>query len=198
MLSSSTVIDHLEQRFGNDPRISIAYWYFQFDADDSKTFENMARCLIRQLSSHSIPPQTMRIWLDHKSKGRKPDHQTLVSALDTAIASAPGNVFLFLDAIDECPVQPNKERALVLDLLREVCEKHPGKAYVLVTSRPEHDILSTLKHYRQIDLERELEKDVEHFVRLEVKRLCEPNGKRKWSSRIQEAMLTALLDGPKL
>lgn len=158
----------------------------------------MARCLIRQLSSHSIPPQTMRIWLDHQSKGRNPDHETLVSALHTAISSAPGNVFLLLDAIDECPVQPTKERAFVLDLLREVCEKHPDKAYVLVTSRPEGDILSKLKDHRQVDLERELEKDVEHFVHLEVKRLCEPNGERKWSPKIQEAMLTALLDGTKL
>jgi ankyrin repeat domain-containing protein 50 len=99
----------------------------------------MLGSLIKQLCCRR--PNTPRSLKDlgrYKEQGQRPDMKTL---MDTLAATIHGfsDVFLVIDALDECPFDSG-ERKKLLDCLRRIHVAKPDNLHLLCTSRREPDI----------------------------------------------------------
>lgn len=124
------------------------------------------RSLIRQLSTTPLSDGISRLWHDHNRTGSEPGIEELAKVLDEVIDGHKEQVFIVMDALDECPQTPDQpERVRLLALLLNLSGKHSKNLHILVTSRPEHDIHSALISYPSINLEAFVASDVKHFVK---------------------------------
>jgi hypothetical protein len=162
---SSTVIHDIEESCKSDPSISLAYWYFQFDVDETKSVYNMSRSLIKQLSRSPLAPSVTKVWESHFRRGSQPDSKAISDVFKDVFSSIPGEVFLVFDALDECPENAKlKERRSLLRILVDMLEGYNDKIHILATSRPERDIYLSLEKFPNLDLESKLTEDVKTFV----------------------------------
>lgn len=162
---SSTAIHDIEDACQSDPNTLFAYWYFQFDVEETKSVDRMSRSLIRQLSRSPLEPSVTKVWEYHSHRRSEPDSDTISDILEDVVSSVPGGVFLIFDALDECPENPEvKERRPLLRLLAGLLERHKDTIHILATSRPVTDIRSSLEKFPNLDLETHLAEDVETFV----------------------------------
>ncbi|KAB8256694.1 hypothetical protein BDV32DRAFT_153089 [Aspergillus pseudonomiae] len=165
----STVIQDIKSLCEESSSKSFAYWYFQFSNENTRGVENMVRSLIRQFSWKPLEQSVIRMWERHSNRGSQPDRGELRDTLDDVLSKAPGEMFLVLDALDECPERSGRnERKVLLSLLAGLNASHKNKLHILATSRPEQDIRATLERFPTVDLEAQLSEDVETFVRTEV------------------------------
>lgn len=159
MQTSSTAIEDLQSKE------RLAYWYFQFDEEATQSTYNMIRSFIRQLSKSPLPRSIYRLWTEYKTRPGDPDIEELAKALDEIIDSF-GEVFIVIDAVDECPQTNDRpERKKLLGCIHNLLSKHSTNLHVLATSRPEHDIDSELKRYPAINIETFVDGDIRYFVK---------------------------------
>ena len=123
----------------------------------------MIRSLIRQLSQSPLVPSVRDCWKRIAKKGDQPDREEIISMLDDVVSDMPGDIFLVLDALDECPTD-RKERKHLLSLLVNLADSHNKNIHILATSRPEQDINTAMGKFPSINLEQKLANDVETFV----------------------------------
>lgn len=103
----------------------------------------MLGSLIKQLCCRRPDtPQPLRDLGRYKEQGQRPDMKTLV---DTLAATVHGfsDVFLVVDALDECPFESG-ERKKLLDCLRRIHMAKSDNLHLLCTSRRESDIAAVL------------------------------------------------------
>lgn len=191
---SSTVIDDLGRICELDPYKYLAYWYFHFGDDFTKSVYSMARSLIRQLSWSPLPSSLVKLWNKHRIPGSEPDLQTILSVLDDLLSSIPdqGQVYLVFDALDECPDSPNadSERKLLLSVIVDLLERHKDKVHILATSRPEKDIKDKLERFSTVDLEAHLAEDMKQFVTAAISR----DTLQKYSEETRELIYHTLVN----
>ena len=73
------------------------------------------------------------------------------------VASKPSsNMLLVIDALDELHLQGSQERADVLDLLKHLIKALPPFVKLLVTSRPEQDIVEAFANFEPHTIEVEV------------------------------------------
>ncbi|KAL7649945.1 hypothetical protein ACMYSQ_011761 [Aspergillus niger] len=168
----STVIGDVQRMCLDSSKMRFAYWYFQFDDPGSQRVENMLRAIIRQLHSNPLDGPIRRIWKEHGTKGSNPSNAMLQETLLKMINAYKGDVFLILDALDECPnAAIRKERSFLLALLTELRKNCSDNIHILVTSRPEPDIIEHLEWCTALDLEEKQGSDILAFVKVKVEAL---------------------------
>ncbi|GKZ76927.1 hypothetical protein AnigIFM56816_009036 [Aspergillus niger] len=168
----STVIGDVQRMCLDSSKMRFAYWYFQFNDPGSQRVENMLRAIIRQLHSNPLDGPIRRIWKEHGTKGSNPSNAMLQETLHKMINAYQGDVFLILDALDECPNAANrKERSFLLAFLTELQKKCSDNIHILVTSRPEPDIIEHLEWCTALDLEEKQGSDILAFVKVKVEAL---------------------------
>lgn len=172
--ASSTVIHDLGEICELDPYKYLAYWYFHFGDDLTKSVYSMARSLIRQLSRSPLPSSLVKLWDKHHLQGSEPNLQTILGVLDDVLSSIPdqGHVYLVFDALDECPANTtaDSERKSLLSVVVDLLERHKDKVHILATSRSETDIKEELEKFSTVDLEAHLAEDVKQFVTAAISR----------------------------
>ncbi|KAL3252711.1 hypothetical protein ABHI18_009940 [Aspergillus niger] len=168
----STVIGAVQRMCLESSKMRFAYWYFQFNDPGSQRVENMLRAIIRQLHSNPLDGPIRRIWKEHGTKGSNPSNAMLQETLHKMINAYKGDVFLILDALDECPnAAIRKERSFLLALLTELRKNCSDNIHILVTSRPEPDIIEHLEWCTALDLEEKQGSDILAFVKVKVEAL---------------------------
>ncbi|CAG7955327.1 unnamed protein product [Penicillium salamii] len=185
----STVIQDIEKLCEEDSSKSLAYWYFEFTQSNSQSVENMMRSLIRQLSRSPLAPSVRNCWEHSIRKEVQPSRETITTMLDDVFSDMPSDVFLILDALDECPTD-RKERQQLLSLLIGLAETHRKNIHILATGRPEQDIKATMEKFSSVDLEKNLARDVEIFVRAAL----EEEYLQQADEEIKTSIVKALLD----
>ncbi|KAJ5614647.1 hypothetical protein N7528_008301 [Penicillium herquei] len=166
---SSTIIEDIDRACRDNPKKRLAYWYFQFNVLESQRVENILRGIIRQLHSSPLDEAIRSIWTDYGTKGGHPSNTRLLETLHGVINAYQGDVFLILDALDECPESPDRrERSVLLSLLTELQREHSNKLHILVTGRPEPDMTEKLGDCTVLDLEECQGSDISTFVKLKV------------------------------
>lgn len=145
---SSTIIDCLQQDAA-DPGSSHILLYFYFDFTDTRkqSLENIIRSLISQL--YYERPQTQKHVDSHWSLCK--DGKTQPSTQDLAIIfekmmEDTGDIWIVLDAIDECNTRDRNPGPGLLTWLRDLHFRQKG-LHLLVTSRPEDDIRSLISSF---------------------------------------------------
>jgi hypothetical protein len=124
---------------------SSAFAYFFFDGRDgqkeSQTVGSLIRSLIRQFSAPygGVPTVLTNLYHSCYDGGSPPSVESLHATL-LLILEAFNDVFIILDALDECA-----KRNYVLKWIKEMTSWRKGKLHLLATSRPEEDIAKYLR-----------------------------------------------------
>jgi hypothetical protein len=128
----------------------IAYFYFDFRDLSKQTCHDLLRSLVFQLSTDSSPCCEIlhRIYKAHKDGTQQPSDDTLKECLKEMLKLlAQGQVFIVLDALDECPDSSGipPPRSEVLQLVKELIDLRLRGLYICATSRPDFDIRAVLQ-----------------------------------------------------
>ncbi|KAK1763946.1 hypothetical protein QBC33DRAFT_518125 [Phialemonium atrogriseum] len=140
---SSSVISHIQDACKDDPHKALAYFYFSFANEKKQTRGGMLRSLIRQLcGSRPDIPEQLRELRRLRDMNHEPDEGELEEAL-RATSQGFSEVFLVIDALDECPTTGDERRGL----LKLLCRVHGWglpSLHLFITCRFERNISQTL------------------------------------------------------
>ncbi|OBT58918.1 hypothetical protein VE04_00567, partial [Pseudogymnoascus sp. 24MN13] len=194
---SSTVIQDVFQHCIGDPGKVVAYFYFDFNDLKKQSPELMVRSLICQLSQKcvKIPASLDLLFSSCDNGNHNPSLDSQLDVLHQMIQEYP-QCYIILDALDEC-----KDRAELMDIINQISGWQLDNLHVLVTSREEREIQSSLQSLIEdqntICLESRLvDVDIQKYVRT---RLLDDADLRKWqkSSDVQDEIKAALMNGPR-
>ena len=187
------------QNLENEAAIhTLLYFYFTFTDTAKQALDHAIRALISQLYHRSQPD--VQKYLDtcfasHDNGKKQPSLDALRKTLDEMLQQA-GEVWIVLDALDECPYKDRQREAL----LKWVYGLHARlkKVHLLVTSRPEHDIHSAITQWATSDsiipLQSELvNKDICSYIQWEVRNR---EHLQRWEGhpKVQEEIESALIE----
>ncbi|KAF3065738.1 putative ankyrin repeat protein [Trichoderma lentiforme] len=169
---SSSVIKHLQDQYVSEPSIVVSYFYFSFSDPEKQKVDAMLASLTKQICSRQTQgSQLMKRLQQYKLNGQRPDTETLEAVL-IASASEFSNLYVVIDALDECPLL-NDQRGKLLKSLRRILSIAPNNFHFFFTSRRETDIddkirpILSLKNKDEIDLlarQQIINRDINHYI----------------------------------
>jgi hypothetical protein len=128
----------------------MVYYYFDFRDIKKQDYYGLLSSVVSQLSAEmdSCYQVLSRLFSNHASGARKPTTSALTKCMKD-ILSLPGQgpIYIFIDAVDECPNFPGRPSARdeVLDLIEEVVDLKLPNLHLCVASRLEMDIRTVLE-----------------------------------------------------
>ena len=171
----------------------LAYYYFDFNENKKQTYQGLVRSLVSQLFTRS--PKSSRtietLFMECGEGQREPTSRSLVQALRD-LSQQFQEVFLILDALDECVEVP-----AVISLLEEIRDWHDKRPHILVTSRKEAVIDRGLRGLvtDQIHVQNDL---VDADIRLLVRECLRDDPElSRWSGNIKDEVQSTLCEGSK-
>ena len=191
---SSTIVEDLESTL---PTATLLYFYFDFSDNHKQTLDSMVRSLIIQLyrKSKNAQKQLDSLFSSCEDVNRQPAHESLCKVLLHMVDSLE-HTYIILDALDECSTRAGPRTEGLLSWIRDLLGSGPKNVQFLVTSRPEHDIQSTLtkvvnEDYRipiQSDL---IRGDINAYIHTRVR---EGSGLKRWQEHpdVQEEIEAVL------
>ncbi|KAJ4367429.1 hypothetical protein N0V83_007011 [Neocucurbitaria cava] len=192
---SSTVLQNLLEHCHDSSSRVILYFYFDFNDTEKQDPELMLRSLLCQILQHLInPPESLdALFSSCGNGGRQPTpHETL--EVTQQLMQPFTEVYIILDALDECT-----QRSELMDLLGKVAGWQLQNSHLLITSRKERDIESSLEGYvREEDMvclqSKVVDKDIQRYVR---QRLSDDKGLAKWvkDAVVSQEIEAALMRG---
>jgi hypothetical protein len=194
---SSTILQDLLRHCDSNPEHIVIYFYFDFNNSEKQDVVRMLRSLVYQLSwqAAEVPASLRALFSSCKDGKRQPPLDALLQAVRQIIQQLP-QVYIMLDALDECT-----ERTELMETLETIAGWKLLNMHLLVTSRRERDIESSLKGF--VDLQNGIclqvevvDKDIEQYVR---QRLSDDKGLNKWGKDIalRHEIESALMKGSK-
>ncbi|ORY08455.1 heterokaryon incompatibility protein-domain-containing protein, partial [Clohesyomyces aquaticus] len=175
---SSTIIEHLLQHCHDDTSMVTAYFFFDFNDIQKLDPELMLRSLLCQLlqRSFTIPKGIDALYSSCENGRRKPSLHALLEVTRQAMQQFT-DVYAVLDALDECT-----QRSELMDVLETVAGWQLDNLHLLMTSRKERDIESSLESYvykedtvcLQSDI---VDKDIQRYIQ---ERLSKDKDLVKW------------------
>jgi ankyrin repeat domain-containing protein 50 len=174
-IDSSTVIAHIQEQCKNEPNSAVVYWYFTFRDSASQKVDQCLRSLVTNLcSKRRDTPKALQEVYEQANNGQlSPSTKSLMAMLNSVIDGFE-HVYIFLDALDECPKSgKERERDELLERLHEICSWKKDCLHVLTTSRKERDIEDSLldlssKHenFKIITVQgAHVEQDIKKYIR---------------------------------
>ncbi|KAH8695894.1 hypothetical protein GQ44DRAFT_598393, partial [Phaeosphaeriaceae sp. PMI808] len=194
ILCSAVLHDVLQYCHRSSRRVA-AYFFFNFNDEQKRDPGKMLRSLICQLSqlSDNIPASLGDLFSSCESGQRQPSADALQEVLRLVIQELP-QVYVILDALDEC-----SQRAELMEMLETIVGWNLENLHLLLTSRRERDIESTLEGFvdawHQICLQSALvNEDIQQYVQ---QRLSTDKTLYKWGKDddARQEIEAALKDG---
>jgi hypothetical protein len=190
-VSSSTVIEELENHSHSQSSFANAYFYFDFNNTEKQLSKNLIRTLLTQLSAQcSICPDALsRLHSHHQGGSRQPKTEDLIAVLKRLIETFQA-VFIVADALDECTDRDN-----LLEVIEEMAQWGLSNLRILVTSRREQDIIDRLEPIvsGQVNLRSDV---VDSDISIHIKdRLLTDTKLKKWPVKIRNVIEGTLLEG---
>ncbi|KAL6808739.1 pfs domain-containing protein [Trichoderma camerunense] len=141
---SSTIVKDLKDGNVN----SVLYFFFDFTNSNKQLFGKALSSLVLQLYCKNENTQKpLDSLYDSSGKGTtQPSADGLFATFETMLQHA-GEIYVILDALDEC--QPRKEypNGGLLTLIEALVISQQTNIHLLVTSRPEQDIASSIQSW---------------------------------------------------
>lgn len=155
------MIDDVFEKCENGDSMGLAYIYFDFNRVHEQAFEDLIAALIKQLSQgwSSLPKTLIDIYQKHEPRRTRPPQEDLVKAL-SAVASLFENVFIIIDALDECQTAQGCQPRFISQLLSL---QDTLRINLFFTSRPIPEIAALLEE-SIIKEARAYEGDLEIFL----------------------------------
>jgi hypothetical protein len=129
---------------------TMAYYYFDFRDVKKQDCYGLLSSLVSQLSAESDSCYNIlfKLYSDNSRGMQKPDVGALKKCLaDMLSLPGQGQIYIIIDALDECPNFPGtpSAREEVLEIVEGIADlKHPN-VHLCVASRPEMDIRLVLE-----------------------------------------------------
>jgi Cdc6-like AAA superfamily ATPase len=175
---SSTILENVLQHCQDDPGKVTAYFFFDFNNALKQDPEIMLCSLLCQLSEQAIkiPPSLDALFSSCQDGQRQPSTDALMNALQSITQDFP-QTYILLDALDECT-----QRGELMEMLETIMGWKEPNLHLVVTSRREHDIESSL--VKSVDSQNQIclqsaivDKDIQRYVR---QRLSKDRRLQKW------------------
>ena len=158
---TSIVVDDLITRFQNNPTISIAYIYCNFRRKDEQKINDLLTSLLKQLAQNqsSLPRSVQDLYDRHKEKQTLPSFEETSGALHS-VAAIPLQVFIIVDALDECQVSDGCRSGFLSEIftLQQKC-----KVNIFATSRVVPDVTEKFKGHTSLEI-RAHNEDVRNYL----------------------------------
>jgi hypothetical protein len=192
---SSTVIEHLLRHCYDDTRMVTAYFYFDFNDTQKQNAELMLCSLLCQLLQRSvmIPKGVDALFSSCENGKRRPSLHALLEVTRQATQEFT-QVYIVLDALDECA-----RRSELMDMLETVAGWRLDNLHLLMTSRKERDIETSLESYvgeeNAVCLQKDVvDQDIQRYVQ---QRLRDDKSLTKWNTNavISQEIEAALMRG---
>ena len=192
---SSTIIEHLLQHCHDNASMVTAYFYFDFNDTQKQDPELMLRSLLTQLLQRlsTMPKGVDALFSACNNGQRQPSSHALLEVIRQVMQQFT-YVYVVLDALDECTQRPE-----LMDALETMARWQLDSVHLLMTSRKERDIESSLEGYIEeedtICLQRDVvDRDIQLYVQ---QRLSDDKALTKWNKDavIRQEIETALMDG---
>ena len=192
---TSTIIQSVLQYCDRDPGKVVAYFYFDFNDPQKRVPELMVKSLITQLSQQCtrIPTTLETLFSSCENGQRQPSLDALLQALQQTIQEFPRS-FIILDALDE-----STDRAELMEILETMAGWKLESLHIMVTSRKERDLESSLEclaeEHNTICLQSKVvDKDISTYVH---HRLYDDKKLRKWYNNVEirQEIEAALMEG---
>jgi hypothetical protein len=133
-MCSSAVIHHLQELHLEDPRTATIYFFFDFRDSHKQNCTNMVRSLIVQLSGvRPDTPESLKSLRRFYNTNSQPRKDALVKAIQDTTKGF-SDVYLIIDALDECPEEEN-QRDDLLSMLKTIHGWSQANLHMLLTSR---------------------------------------------------------------
>ena len=128
----------------------MAYFFFDFKDFGKQDTRALLSSLLVQLSDRSerFCDVLLALHTEHQNGLEQPTDESLARCLkDMLTTTGQVPIYLILDALDECPNDAGipSSREKVLKLVNELVELRHPNLRLLVTTRPEFDIRTTLE-----------------------------------------------------
>jgi hypothetical protein len=194
---SSTIVVHQQQRLTSSQDSQVFFYYF-FDFNDKAkcTVEGLVRSLIYQV--YCEIPDARGILESLYSSCQNGKSQPALGSLSQSLRKMLDQarpVYILMDALDECGDREKHQADGLLPCLQHLYNSSPNM-HLLITSRPEQDIMSFIHGWvgerAQLSLQSSrVSSDICRYVHARVK---EHSGLRRWRDypKIQQEIETAL------
>ncbi|RAH45299.1 Pfs, NACHT and Ankyrin domain protein, partial [Aspergillus brunneoviolaceus CBS 621.78] len=158
---AAIAIDHLMTTLLQHPSSGLAYIYCAFDRHSEQTIENLLSTLIKQLSKGqpSLPDAVKELFSNHQRYSTRPSCEELSRTL-LAVTSIHKQVFIVVDALDECQSSDGRLRQLLSQIF---ALQSKANINFLATSRPIPEIEKQFKTCITQTI-RASEKDIRSFI----------------------------------
>jgi hypothetical protein len=178
----------------------VTYYYFDFRDTAKRDVRGLLASLLSQLvdDSDSCRDTLYQLYKTCRDGSEQPSESALAQCLKSMI-DLPGQVpiFVIVDALDECPNNAGTPSALekVLKFVRDLIGSNHPNLFVCITSRPEHDIntslnpLTTPSHRVSLHDEGGQRQDIDHYVRFFVQT---DDAMRRWRAEDKELVINVL------
>jgi hypothetical protein len=179
---------------------SKSYFYFDFKDVNKQSRRDMISSVLSQLSAQSIRYRDMlhRLYLAHYSGTQAPSDGVLTECLkDMLLIPNEVPVYIFMDAIDECPNSSGtpSPREQILGLVEALVNLRLPNLRLCVTSRPESDIRDVLEPLSpfQVSLHDETgqKEDITNYIRSFVR---SDRKMRRWREEDKELVIQVLTE----
>ncbi|KAJ6201931.1 hypothetical protein J3E72DRAFT_410373 [Bipolaris maydis] len=187
---SSTVVEHLLQHCHSDASMVTVYFYFDFNDTQKQDPELMLCSLLRQLLQRS---GVEVLFSAYENRDGQPLLHALLELMPQVVQQFR-HTYIILDALDECT-----QRQELINILEVMASWQLDNIHLLMTSRKERDIESSLESYIKekdtICLQRDVvDCDIQQYVQ---QRLSNDKTLAKWSkdAAIRQEIEAALMHG---
>lgn len=174
----------------------LLYFYFDFNDTSKQSLENAVRSLVYQLYQKSVAARRVLDSLHASLKDKQPGLETLLTTLQSMVQEV-GEVWVVLDALDECTTRKNLETGGIVSWIKEFLNFPQSTVHLLATSRQEQDLDFDIKKWAQkedvIPIQTSLvSDDIEAYVRTMVR---EHESLERWREQpdIQDEIESALI-----
>ena len=157
---SSLIIEHLIQRTSQEKGTAVAYLYCNYNDIEEQSVPHLLSCLAYQIllqQPYSLKDDARILWGTYQSVGDNRSTAHSIKLLKTALSHLK-NVFIIIDALDECCPEEGRRRTLISELSNLV-----PAVRLLAMSRDLPSIRHQLGHAIHLEIKAS-EKDILSYV----------------------------------
>ncbi|KAL6689610.1 hypothetical protein J3F84DRAFT_407306 [Trichoderma pleuroticola] len=161
---TSVVVDYLQSKPQEDPKIGIAYFFFDYKRQDEQTIDEVLSSFLKQLAASlpSLPEAVRELYERHNTQAKqtRPPTDELIQVLKSVMMLF-SRAFIVVDALDEC----NSVNCTRQSIIKYIFELHSEtEANYFITSRPNKEISNDFSKIPTIKI-RASDEDVEAYLR---------------------------------
>ncbi|KAI0973656.1 ankyrin repeat-containing domain protein [Xylaria arbuscula] len=156
---TSIVVDELNSQFADNPDVGLAYLYCNFRRSDELMPKDLLANLLKQLvqQRRSFPVSIISFYNQYEKKRKRPPLNEISRTL-RSVAAMFSQVFIVVDALDECPAYSSSTFLSEISVLQATCTTN-----IFATSRFIPHIMQRFKHGTSFEI-RATKEDIYTYI----------------------------------